>query len=93
MNVVAGIAIYGLAAAVILRFGLLALAAGFSSLGFIGPPVTLHTGAWYFGNVLLLFGSAAVLAAWAFHTALGGAHWTLSLITRGAAAVDACRLQ
>ena len=77
-SVVAGIAIYGLAAAVILRFGLLALAAGFCVAGFIGPPVTLHTGAWYFGNVLLLFGSAVVLAAWAFHTALGGSRiWTL----------------
>ena len=57
----------------ILRFGLLALAAGFCVAGFIGPPMSLHTGAWYFGNILLLFGSAAALAAWGFHTSLGGA--------------------
>ena len=80
LNILAGVAIYGLAAVVILRFGLLALAAGFCVAGFIGPPVSLHTGAWYFGNILLLFGSAAALAGWAFHTSLGGARlWTQHL--------------
>jgi serine/threonine-protein kinase len=70
---VAGIAIYGLAAIVILRFGLLALVAGFCVAGFAGPPLSLHTGAWYFSNILMLFGSAVVLTAWAFHTSLGAA--------------------
>jgi hypothetical protein len=33
--------------------------------------VSLHTGAWYFANTLMLFGSAVALAAWGFHTSLG----------------------
>jgi hypothetical protein len=71
LGILAGVAIYGLAAIVILRFGLLALVIGFSAAGFAGSPVSLHTGAWYFANTLMLFGSAVALAAWAFHTSLG----------------------
>ncbi len=72
LGAAAGVAIYGLAALVVLRYGLLALTAAFCFAGFVGPPITLHTGAWYFGNILLLYGSAGLLAAWAFHTAAGG---------------------
>ena len=73
LGVVAGIIIYGLAAIVVLRFGLLALTMGFCMSGLIGPPLSLHTEAWYFGNIVFLFGSAIVIAGWAFYTSIGAA--------------------
>jgi serine/threonine-protein kinase len=71
-SVTAGLIIYGLAAMVVLRFGLLALTTGFCVAGLIGPPLSLHTDAWYFGNIVFLFGSAILLAVWAFYTSVGG---------------------
>jgi hypothetical protein len=72
LGILAGLVIYGLAALVVLRYGLLALTIGFCVSGLIGPPLSLHTGAWYFGNIAFLFGSAILLAAWAFYTSVGG---------------------
>jgi serine/threonine-protein kinase len=72
MGVVAGLLIYGLAAVVVLRFGLLALTVGFCISGLIGPPLSLHTNAWYFGNIAFLFASAILLSIWAFFTSVGG---------------------
>ena len=60
-----------LAAIVVLRYGLLALTAAFCVAGLIGSPLSLHTDAWYFGNVAFLYGSAIALAAWAFYTSTG----------------------
>jgi serine/threonine-protein kinase len=75
VSVAAGVVIYGLAAIVMLRFGLLALVAAFSVAGFLGPPLSLHTDAWYFGNVLMLSGSALALTAWAFSAACRRPAW------------------
>ncbi len=66
-----GVIVYGLAAIVVLRYGLLALTAAFCVAGLIGSPLSLHTDAWYFGNVAFLYGSAIALAAWAFYTSTG----------------------
>ena len=68
----AGLLIYGLAAIVVLRFGLLALTMGFCVAGLIGVPLTMHTDAWYFPNITFLFVSAVVIATWAFFTSIGG---------------------
>jgi len=67
-----GVFVYGLAALVVIRYGLLALTAGFCVSGLIGVPLSLHTGAWYFGNVIFLFLSALALVSWAFYTSMGG---------------------
>jgi predicted Ser/Thr protein kinase len=72
LGILAGLVIYGLAALVVLRYGLLALTMGFCVSGLIGPPLSLHTGAWYFGNIAFLFGSAILIAAWAFYSSVGG---------------------
>ena len=77
LGILAGLIIYGLAALVVLRYGLLALTMGFCVSGLIGPPLSLHTSAWYFGNIAFLFGSAIVIAAWAFYSSVGGRRfWT-----------------
>jgi hypothetical protein len=72
LGVLAGLIIYGLAAFVVIRYGLLALTVGFCVSGLIGPPLSLHTGAWYFGNIIFLFGSGIAIAGWAFYTSIGG---------------------
>jgi len=78
---VAGLLIYGLAAVVVLRFGLLALTMGFCIAGLIGPPLSLHTNAWYFGNIAFLFASAILLSIWAFFTSVGGRRfWNSDLL-------------
>jgi hypothetical protein len=71
VNAIAGVAIYGLAALVVIRFGLLALTVACCVAGVIGPPVSLHTDAWYFGNVALLFASGIAVAVWSAWIATG----------------------
>ena len=81
----AGLLIYGLAAIVVLRFGLLALTMGFCVAGLIGVPLTMHTDAWYFPNITFLFVSAVVIATWAFFTSIGGRRfWPSDLLALGA---------
>jgi hypothetical protein len=46
---------------------------------------TADASAWYFGNLLLLFGIVLGLAAWGFYTALGGRLWASDSLTVGAA--------
>jgi serine/threonine-protein kinase len=64
--------VFGLLAVLVLRFGLLALAASIITAGLLGAPPSLQTSAWYFGNLALLTLSAVALIAWAFYTSIGG---------------------
>jgi serine/threonine-protein kinase len=81
-SLLGGTVIYGLAAFVVFRFGLLALTIGFCVSGLIGPPVTMHVGAWYFWNVNFLLGSAVALTLWAWYTSLGSrSFWASRLFT------------
>jgi hypothetical protein len=65
--------IYAIAALAVVRFGLIVLAtAVFTANIFLNLPFTLDFSAWYATNgfaVLLFF---VALAAWSFHTSLGG---------------------
>ncbi len=71
-GVVSGL-IFAIAALVVLRWGLLALAVAF----IVEPirrsiPVTLNTSAWYFGAFMFLFGAVVVLAAYGFRVSIAG---------------------
>ncbi len=70
-DIITNLALFGLVAIVVLRYGLLALSVGILMVGFLAPPPTLQTSAWYFGNVAFLTLSAVALASWAFYTSLG----------------------
>jgi hypothetical protein len=64
---------YGIAAVVVLRFGLLALATGIVVANLLlNVPVTGHASAWYFANTVFAFLSVAALAAWAFQASVAG---------------------
>ena len=65
--------IYGIAAVMVVRFGLITLAVGiFIADILLNVPVTLSTSAWYFpSTAFVLFGIAA-LATWAFHASVKG---------------------
>jgi serine/threonine-protein kinase len=70
---IAGFVIFGLIAALVLRFGLLALAVFIFVDGVVSAvQVTTNASAWYFGNDLLLLGAILALAAWGFHTSIAG---------------------
>jgi hypothetical protein len=57
----------------VLRWGLLALAAGIFVSGVLGNvPVTLNSSAWYLGSMVFMLGTVLALAVWAFHTAIAG---------------------
>jgi serine/threonine-protein kinase len=76
-----GGSVYALSAVVMFRFGLLPIVAASCLAGLLGPPVTLHTGAWYFAGINLLFGSAVVVILWAYITATGGLRaWSARLM-------------
>jgi serine/threonine-protein kinase len=70
---IATFVIFGLIAALVLRFGLLALAV-FIFVDSVASAVqaTTNTSAWYFGNDLLLLAGVLALAAWGFHTSIAG---------------------
>ena len=73
--------IYASLALVVLRFGLLALAAGVMTAGFLGAPPSLQASAWYFGNLAFLTLSAVALIVWAFYTSMGGRRaWSAALL-------------
>jgi hypothetical protein len=67
------VAIYGIAVVVVLRFGLVALAAGiFAADLTITVPVAAGLSTWYAGSTALVFASVLGLAVWGFLTSLGG---------------------
>jgi serine/threonine-protein kinase len=79
---IAGCIVFGLIAALVLRFGLLALAVFiFVDNVLSNVQATANISAWYFGNDLLLLASVLILAAWGFHTSLGGRRiWKADLL-------------
>ena len=67
------IAIYGIAAFVVLRFGFIALAAGMFSVDLLlNIPITTHFSSWYMGGSLFVLLTVTAMAVWGFYTALGG---------------------
>lgn len=76
---VAGFIVYAIFAIVMLRFGLLATAAGIALSGIL--PKIQHGPAWYFTYSLLLLAIVAAFAVWALFTAMGGRlKWTSDLL-------------
>ncbi len=66
-------AIYAIAAVVIVRFGLVAIATGiFTANLLLNFPPTGNLSAWYFPVTPAVLGAMLALAAWSFHTSLGG---------------------
>jgi hypothetical protein len=69
----AQILIYGMAVIVVLRFGLVALAAGaFAVDALLNVPLTADFSNWYAANATLALLSIVALAVWSFYCALGG---------------------
>jgi len=67
------IVIYTIAAVVVVRFGLIALAAGIFVADLLGNiPVTGNFSAWYASGPLFALVLVAALAIWSFHTSLAG---------------------
>ncbi|HYL76425.1 MAG TPA: protein kinase [Bryobacteraceae bacterium] len=67
------VAQYGLMIFVLLRFGLLPFVVGQGILNILlFFPITTDFSAWYAGSTIFGLAFIVVLAAWAFHTALGG---------------------
>jgi hypothetical protein len=67
------VVIYSIAALVVVRFGLVALAAGIFVANLIGNlPVTASFSAWYASGSLFALVLVAALAVWGFHTSLAG---------------------
>lgn len=67
------IIIYGVAAVVVVRFGLIALASGIFMADLIGnAPQTTDFSAWYSGATLFPLLVVAALSVWAFYTSLAG---------------------
>jgi predicted Ser/Thr protein kinase len=65
--------LYGVAAIVAFRFGLISLAVGiFATDLLLNVPLTLDFSAWYFSSALLPLLSIAALAVWGFYTSLAG---------------------
>lgn len=65
--------IYGTAAFVMVRFGLIALVSGFfvSDL-LLNLPMTSDFSSWFIGAVIFGYAGVLALALWAFHTSVGG---------------------
>ncbi len=75
-----GGSVYALSAITMFRFGLLAIVGASCLAGLLGPPATMHTGAWYFASINLLLASAVVVILWAYVTATGGLrYWSARL--------------
>jgi hypothetical protein len=65
--------IHGIAAVVILRFGLLALASGLIVANLLlSAPVTGNASAWYFASAVFVLLSVAAMATWAFQASVAG---------------------
>ena len=72
-DVPAQLLIYGIAAVVVVRFGLIALAAGiFTANVLLNVPVTTNLSAWYAGNAALALLIVLAMAVWSFYTSLAG---------------------
>jgi predicted Ser/Thr protein kinase len=73
IQVPAMITIYAIAAFAVLRFGLVALAAGILTIDLLlNAPMTVNTSNWYAASTVFIFLSILVLASWAFYVSLGG---------------------
>ncbi len=67
------LAIYAIAAFAVLRFGLVALAAGILTVNvLLSVPMTASLSSWYAGSMALAAASVLVLALWGFSTSLAG---------------------
>ena len=67
------IAIFGIAAFAVVRFGLIALAAGLFTVDLIiTAPMAASFSSWYATATAFVFLSVLTLAAWGFYTSLGG---------------------
>jgi hypothetical protein len=67
------IAIYGIAAFAVVRFGLVALAAGIFTVDLIGnAPMAASLSSWYAPATAFVFLSVLGLAVWGFYTSVGG---------------------
>ncbi len=67
------IAVYGIAAFVILRFGFVALAVGIFVADLLGSiPATTDFSSWYIGGPIFVLAVIAALAIWGCYTALAG---------------------
>ena len=73
VHIPTSIAIFGIAAFAVVRFGLVALAAGLFTVDLIiGAPMTASLASWYAGATAFVLLSVLGLAAWGFYTSLGG---------------------
>ncbi len=67
------VAVYGVAAFVVLRFGFIALAAGIFTVDLLmNIPLTADFSSWYFGNAVFVLLLIAAMAVWGCFTALAG---------------------
>jgi len=67
------ILLYGTAAFVMVRFGLIALVSGFFVTDLLlNLPMTSDFSSWFIAAVIFPYAGVLALALWAFHTALGG---------------------
>jgi hypothetical protein len=65
--------LYAIAAMVIVRLGLLALAVGIFLDGLLmSLPVSLNTSAWYFSDTTLALAGVVAMAAWGFWASISG---------------------
>jgi hypothetical protein len=67
------IAVYSIAAFVVLRFGFIALAVGIFTADLLSSlPITTDFSSWYIGAPIFVFAMVAALALWGCYTALAG---------------------
>ena len=67
------VAIYGVAAFVVLRFGFVALAVGIFTADLLGNiPITTDLSSWYVDNTLFIFALVAAMAIWGCYSGLAG---------------------
>ncbi len=65
--------VFSLAALVILRWGLLAIATGILVNGLLyNIPYSTHASAWYFGSTIFMLGIVIALVTWAFTASIAG---------------------
>ena len=73
IQVPAMVAVYAIAAFAVLRFGLVALAAGILTVDLLlNVPMTVNPSNWYAASTAFVFLSILALACWAFYISLGG---------------------
>ena len=76
------IAIYSIAAFAVVRFGLVALAAGILTANvLLSVPVTASLSSWYAGSSAFVYASVLALGLWGFSTSLAGQRfWKADLL-------------